>query len=324
MRLFKRENGIWYVEFERNVRRSLRTRSRDEAYRLFKRLQREYLRGNLKDFVKEGKPEIKLSKFAQEYLDWCEKALAPATHEKAVFVLKSFINFTGNKYLSSVGRRDLDSYVSYLLDKGYAKTTVNIHIRTLKAIFSKAVDWEYLEENPFAGYKALKTQSKPPAFLLPEDIEKVEKVIDDPDWLFIFRLFVYTGMRKGEVSRLKWEDVDLERELIVVKKSKNYRSRVIPIHPKLLPMLKERYGKGIKVCPRSYFRLSRGMKRILVKAGYPHLRLHDLRHTFASLLVMRGVDLKTVQELLGHTDYRTTEIYAHLSPHHLKEAVRKL
>jgi len=324
MRLFKRENGIWYVEFERNVRRSLRTRSRDEAYRLFKKLQREYLRGNLKRFVKEEKPEVSLTKFAREYLDWCEKARAESTYKKAEEVLKRFIHFTGNCLISSLSRKELDKYVTFLLGKGYAKTTVNFHIRTLKAIFSKAVDWEYLEENPFAGYKTLRVQTKHPRFLLPEDIEKVESVIDDPDWLFIFRLFVYTGMRKGEVSRLKWEDVDLDREVILVKKTKNYRSRIVPIHPKLLPLLKERYGKGMKVCPRSYFRLDKGIKKFLKKAGFPHLRLHDLRHTFASLLVMKGVDLKTVQELLGHTDYRTTEIYTHLSPHHLKEAVKKL
>jgi len=324
MRLFKRENGVWYVEFERNVRRSLRTKNRDEAYRLFKKLQREYLRRNVEVHVKNKSDKIKLSQFFEEYLSWCEKARAERTYLKAEEVTRRFLEYIGDMKLSLLTRRHLDRYVSFLINQGYAKTTVNIHIRTLKSILSKAVEWEYLERNPFAGYKALKVQERPPAFLLPEDIEKVEETIDDPDWLFIFRLFVYTGMRKGEVASLKWEDVDLKREVIVVKQSKNYKTRVIPIHPKLLPMLKERYGKGTKVCPRSYFRLSRGMKQILEKAGFPHLRLHDLRHTFASLLVMRGVDLKTVQELLGHTDYRTTEIYAHLSPVHLKEAVRKL
>jgi len=324
MRLFKRENGVWYVEFERNVRRSLRTKNRDEAYRLFKKLQREYLKGNVEVHLKSKSDKIKLSQFFDEYLSWCEKARAERTYQKAEEVSKKFLEYIGDLTLSTLSRKHLDKYVSYMINLGYSRTTVNVHIRTLKSILSKAVEWEYLEKNPFSGYKALKVQERPPAFLLPEDIEKVEQVIEDPDWLFVFRLFVYTGMRKGEVASLKWEDVDLDREVIVVKKTKNYRTRVIPIHPKLLSMLKERYGRGSKVCPFTYHTLSGGIKNILTKAGFSHLRLHDLRHTFASLLVMKGVDLRTVQELLGHEDYKTTEIYAHLSPIHLKEAVRKL
>ncbi len=323
MRLFKRENGIWYVEFERNVRRSLRTKNRDEAYRLFKKLQREYLKGNVEVHVRNRSDKVKLSQFFDEYLSWCEKARAEGTYVKAEKVTKMFLEVVGDLKLSLLSRKHLDEYVSFMVSRGYAKTTVNIHIRTLKSILSKAVEWEYLEKNPFSGYKQLKVQEKPPAFLLPEDIEKVEEVIDNPDWLFVFRLFVYTGMRRGEIASLRWEDVDLDREVIVVKKSKNYKTRIIPIHEKLFFLLKERYGKGKKVSPFSYHALS-GIKRYLRKAGYSHIRIHDLRHTFASLLVMKGVDLRTVQELLGHEDYKTTEIYAHLSPLHLKEAVRKL
>ncbi|MEO2067952.1 MAG: tyrosine-type recombinase/integrase [Desulfurobacteriaceae bacterium] len=323
MRLFKR-NGVWYVEIERNIRRSLRTKSRDEAYRLFKRLQREYLKGNIERFVKKKEEKIKISRFIKEYLDWCEYARSKWTYKKAKFVLGRFSKVVGDLYLSQLKRKHLDTYVSFMLKNGYSKVTINIHIRTIKSAFSKAVEWEYLSESPFKGYKQLKQQERPPSFLLPEDIKRVEEVISSPEWLIIFRIFVYTGMRLSEVSNLDWKDIDFEMDIITVRKSKNYKSRNIPLHPILKKeLLKWRKESG-KVVRFNYHTITHKIKEFLVKAGFPHLRLHDLRHTFASLLVMNGVDLRTVQILLGHQDYKTTEVYAHLSQRHLKEAIKKL
>ncbi len=194
----------------------------------------------------------------------------------------------------------------------------------MKAAFSKAVEWEYLKQNPFKGYKLLKVQQKPPRFLLPNQVKQVEAVIDKKEWLFIFRLLVYTGMRIGEAVRLNWKDIDLERGIITVKKTKNFQSRVIPIHPKLKQELLKRYPAVGKVIGYSRDHIEHKLKDYFRKAGFPELRVHDLRHTFASLMVMAGVDLKTVQELLGHTSYKTTEIYAHLAPYHLQDAIKKL
>ena len=322
MRLFQRENGIWYVEFERGKKKSLRTRNKAEAVRLFNKLKREYLAGRL-IILKQGQ-KVLLSEYIKEYLDWCENNRSYETFKKARFALNDFKDVIGNLYLTSLKKKHLDDYISHLLARGLTKTSVNVYIRTLKSAFSKAVEWEYLRENPFAGYKQLKIQEKPPKFLLPEQIKTVERVIDDPFWLFVFRLLIYTGMRLGEVTRLQWSHIDFERGVIVVEKSKSYKSRVIPIHPVLREELIKRYPTVGKVIGYSPDYIRRRLKRYFEKAGFKDLRIHDLRHTFASLMVMAGVDLKTVQELLGHQDYRTTEIYAHLAPHHLQEAIKKL
>jgi integrase len=323
MRLFQRENGIWYVEFGRGKKRSLRTRNKAEAIRLYNRLKREYLAGKLM-LLKHG-PRTTLLDFEKEYLDWCENNRSRESFEKAKHVLRLFREVVGNKTLESLKKKDLDDYVNFLLQNGYAKTTVNLHLRTIKAAISKAVEWEYLKLHPFKGYKQLKVQQKPPRFLMPADVKKIEEVIDRPEWLLTFRLLVYTGMRRGELVNLFWKDVDLERELITVRRSKNYQSRVIPIHPDLKRELLKWYPAVGRVIPfSSKHHITHKLKEYFIKAGYKELRVHDLRHTFASLMVMAGVDLKTVQELLGHTSYKTTEIYAHLAPQHLKEAIRKL
>ena len=322
MRLFQRENGIWYVEFGRGKKKSLRTRNKAEAVRLFNKLKREYLAGKL-IILKEGR-KVLLSEFIQEYLDWAKNNRSEETYTKARHVLNRFKEVVGDVHLKSLTKRHLDEYVSRLLESGLSKVTVNVHIRTLKAAFSKAVEWEYVKENPFKGYKLLKVQQKPPRFLLPDEIKRIESVIDREEWLFAFRVLVYTGMRIGEAVRLTWKDIDLERGIITVRKSKNFQSRVIPIHPTLKSEFEKRYPAVGKVIGYCRDHIEHKLKKYFRKAGFPELRVHDLRHTFASLMVMAGVDLKTVQELLGHTSYKTTEIYAHLAPYHLHDAIRKL
>jgi len=322
MRLFQRENGIWYVEFRRGVKKSLRTRNKAEAIRLFNKLKREYLAGKL-IILKEGR-KVLLSEFIPEYLDWARENLAPATYRKRFYVLNNFKEIVGDIYLKSLSRKHLDEYISHLLATGVTRSTVNTHIRHLKASLTKAVEWEFVKEHPFRGYKLLKVQQKPPVFLLPEQISKVLEVIDNDYWAFVFKLFIYTGMRLSEVVNLRWSDVDLNRGVIVVRKAKNYQSRVIPIHPRLREEIEKRLPAVGKLVPYHKDYVYHKLKGYLREAGFPNVRVHDLRHTFASLMVMSGVDLKTVQELLGHQDYRTTEIYAHLAPAHLQDAIRKL
>ncbi len=272
-----------------------------------------------------SKKKILLSQFQDEYLEWCEKNRSPATYKKAESCLKKLSEITGDIYLYSITRKHLDDYVNYHLSRGLSKVTINIHIRTIKSAFSKAVEWGYIEENPFKGYKQLKVQEKPPKFLLPEQIALVESVINDNTWKFIFRLLVYTGMRIGELLNLKWSDIDFKRNLIVVRRSKNFKTRVIPIHPELRKELLKHYkvkqSEKVVLFSKSY--IEHKLKKFFREANFPDLRIHDLRHTFASLLVMSGVELRTIQELLGHTSYRTTEIYAHLAPQHLYKAIEK-
>ncbi|WP_457681072.1 tyrosine-type recombinase/integrase [Thermovibrio sp.] len=322
MRLFQRENGVWYVEFGRGKKRSLRTRNKAEAIRLYNKLKREYLAGRLL-ILKEGQ-KVLLSEFTNDYLDWAVENLAPATYRKRAYILRNFRELIGDLYVQDLSTRHLDDYVRQVLATGASRTTTNTHIRHLKAVFTKAVEWELLKENPFRKYKLLKVQQKPPAFLLPGQVDKVLKVIDEPEWRFVFKLFVYTGMRLSEVANLQWRDIDLHRGVITVRKAKNYQTRVIPIHPKLKEELESRYPAVGKVVGYHKDYIYHRLKDYFRKAGFPELRVHDLRHTFASLMVMSGVDLKTVQELLGHRDYRTTEIYAHLAPEHLHDAIKKL
>ena len=136
-------------------------------------------------------------------------------------------------------------------------------------------------------------------------------------------------MRRGEIFSLKWNDIDLRQGIITIRESKSGESRRISVNDDVMNMLSNvkknsdtyvfpgKKGKRIDNIA-SAFQASRD------KAGLKDFRFHDLRHTFASHLVMNGVDLTTVKELMGHKDIKMTLRYSHLAPEHTKSAVNKI
>ena len=143
-----------------------------------------------------------------------------------------------------------------------------------------------------------------------------------------------TGMRRGELFALTWESVDLQGGRITVHgaTAKSGRTRHIPLNAEALDVLRgwreQSRTQDRTRFPgqerRSFNNVRRSWEGVLRKADIAGFRWHDLRHTFASKLVMAGVDLNTVRELLGHSDYAMTQRYAHLAPEHKAAAVAKL
>ena len=140
---------------------------------------------------------------------------------------------------------------------------------------------------------------------------------------------INTGMRRGEILNLKWENVRLEEGYILVSEAKNNKQRYIPINEVL-----KKHLKSVKLNACSEYVFTHNGKSInsirtsfttaLLKSGVEKFRFHDLRHTFASRLVMNGVDLVTVQELIGHKSLSMTKRYSHPTPDHKKQAVESL
>ena len=145
-------------------------------------------------------------------------------------------------------------------------------------------------------------------------------------------LVLNSGLRKSELLHLKWSDIDLKNRLLFIWDTKNKESRSIPLNDNAVKViiriprnLKSEYlfpSPVNQLKPWVDFR--KDWKKALRKAGIEDFTFHDLRHTFASHLVMAGVDLKTVQELLGHKSIEMTLRYAHLSSSHKKYGVDTL
>ena len=224
--------------------------------------------------------------------------------------------------------------------KGARAHTINFEIDTLRTILNLAIKWGYLKENPTRGLVRLKeTDSKPLKFLTEEECKRFLDACT-LDLYPIYFTFLNTGMRKAELENLEWADVDLKRGKIKIRRKEFWipktGEREIPMNQQmydLLLKLKEKNDKTLKarfVFPdkeggKIKTKLREKLISIARQAGIDGLtKLHTLRHTFASHLVMQGVDLPTVRRLMGHTDIQTTMIYAHLTPDHLVDAVNKL
>ncbi|MBN2226817.1 MAG: site-specific integrase [candidate division Zixibacteria bacterium] len=224
--------------------------------------------------------------------------------------------------------------------KGARAHTINFEVSTLKTVFNLAIKWGYLRENPCKGVKRLKAiDSKSFRYL---SIEESRRFLEacPTDLYSVYFTFLNTGMRKAELENLEWSDIDLKRRKIRIRRKETWQpktgERDIPIGQHLYDLLiklksqNDRKLKSNYVFPDSTggkikTKLREKLVQIAKSAGIENFtKVHTLRHTFASHLVMQGVDLPTVQKLMGHADIQTTMIYAHLAPDHLANAVEKL
>jgi integrase len=213
---------------------------------------------------------------------------------------------------------------------------VNRELSCLKNMLRKAVEWEYIADNPAWGVSQQREQLPEFTFLLEEESDRfVDQAPAHLRTLFIVAL--NTGLRRGELFKLEWRDLDFNtgQGIVSVKAAKNYETRYVPMNEKTRRSLLDHPKRLVdgKVCPL-VFNTPKGepLHDIRTGMGYAleraqigrHIRFHDLRHTFASDLVMEGVDIRTVAKLLGHKDIRITMRYAHLAPDHLQAAVNVL
>jgi len=240
---------------------------------------------------------------------------------------------------------ETDEDVKDYTRRGARAHTINFEVGTLKTIFNLAIKWGYLKENPTSEVKKLKVNdSKAVRFLTENECKRLLEACT-ADLYPIYFTFLNTGMRKAELENLEWTDIDFKRRKIRIRRKDFWQpktgERDIPINSQLLELLKdlkqtnERKLNGRIQISNFVFSDNDGGKlktklrekliRIAQKAGIENLtKVHTLRHTFASHLVMKGVDLPTVKKLMGHSDIETTMIYAHLAPDHLADAVDKL
>lgn len=218
--------------------------------------------------------------------------------------------------------------------------TVNFELATLRSVFNLAIRWKYLSQNPVKGVRfRTVTDAKKPRFLTQEEVAQLlEHSFGEIN--LVFRTLVMTGMRSGELINLEWGDVDFKRRIIRIRIKENWQpkrrhERDIPIHEELLPLLKgHKRRKGRRgecvFCNgdgRQYSenKLRRELAKAARRAGLRDLtKVHSLRHTFGSQLVLSGVDLPTVRDLMGHKDIETTMIYIHRTQDHMAKSVNRL
>lgn len=299
-----------------------------------------------------------LATFVDEvYKPWADGALRSAAEQ--VRSLRKNFPAVQDKTLDAITAWDVEKWRSERLKAGAKPATVNRAIDNLKSALNRAVEWGHLAANPLNGVKRSKTdRAATVRYLSPDEETRLLDALEAREarlqaeresanaWRNaraypllppvrdrlrpMVLVSLHTGVRRGELLSLEWRDVDLARAMLTVRGegAKSGTTRHIPLNATALQALEDWKHGGTLVFPAKDGRKVNNVKRawagVLEAAEITGFRWHDLRHSFASKLVMRGVDLNTVRELLGHSTITMTLRYAHLAPEHKAAAVARL
>jgi len=327
MRIYQRR-CVWYIDYSfngRRVRKKVGT-SKKMAELALKETELKIVK---KKFLGINEPKRMIfDKLCDEYLQFSKANKRPRSHIRDITSIKSLKQSFSNMLITEIAAQNLEVHKNRRHDE-VKPATINREISCVKHMFTKAIEWGYLTGNPFQSVKKFK---EPPGRLRHLSEEEIQSLVNhcNGQTRHIVIIALNTGMRRGEILNLTWGDINMKQRFINVRESKNNEIRTIPINDMLYKSLQEigpqmplQYvftndnGKPLST-------IKTGFRAALKRAGITDFRFHDLRHTFASLLVMAGADIRTIQELLGHKDIKMTMRYSHLSTAHLRDTVNKL
>lgn len=241
----------------------------------------------------------------------------------------------GSQYVDQVRSEPIADLIQRMRAKGYATGTTSRVVIVLRHIYNLARKWRLpgVTENPTTGINLAPDVNRE-RFLSVEEAQRLITSIEEDENKTAAKaimLLLLTGARRNEITHARWEHVDWDKRTLLVPLSKSGKPRGIALNASAIALLHS--IEPIDGCPYilpapTTLRPSPSMyfpwQRIRVRAGMPDLRLHDLRHSFASFLVNKGISLYVVQGLLGHAHTRYTQRYAHLTPDTLLDAAETM
>lgn len=334
----RRKNGYYFIEYLDEVsgtikRISAKTKIKKEAVKFLSAFE-----ANLKKAPKNK--TITLLAFQSEYSTYIRNTYSASYLRSVELSFRQIEKHTGDIPLSHINPRTAQQFVS----ETYKRTVkgAELYLRTLKAGFSRAVEWGYIPENPFKKVKLARSKKTFPLFVTEVELQKVIDKTSNKELKNLFFFAFHTGMRLGEIVNLKWNAANFTDRTISVKNDKHFstksrKDRIIPMNDRLLELLRAKFPKVIGIQQEEFvFQMkpevkfnpdyvTKQFKKAVIEAELnSRIHFHTLRHSFASNLVQRGASLYVVKELLGHEDITTTQIYSHLEKENLISAVNLL
>src|SRR6266545_1983231 len=294
------------------------------------------------------------SKELADFLRFCrlERRLAPATcaaYERDVSACLAYLQ----RKRIELAEVKVTHLRAFLAEEQIRRPAVSSQARTtaaLKCFFRFLVEEERLLRDPALPLRTPKKHEVLPDVLTMGELERLLAATGrDEIWerhfhakperdRLLLALMAYAGLRRGELVGLDWDDLDLSRRLLRVRKAKGGRQRTIPIHPALAPLFADYYAArvplteqdvfvGIQGKPLNYTQLGQVFRHYIDAAGVNERKRvtpHTLRHVFASELLHAGANLRQIQELLGHKHLDSTQRYTRVTAHELRGAIKRL
>lgn len=343
--LYQGQRGDWWIRYVDQYgqlhREKVGPKSlAKEVYRKRKTAIRE---GKFFPDTLSRKREVLFEEAAKDYVAYCQRHKR-SWRRYAHAMTHCLARFTG-KTLNHITPKEVEAYRDDRLQV-VKPATVARELAALQNLYSRAVRDGKAASNPVKAITMPKVNNARTRYLTEDEEARLLAALSERHRLAVM-FALDTGLRFSEQLGLQWQDVDFKAEVLTIRQSKHGEARHVPLNSRALATLRTiRQGQVAEARRRhagereilspyvfctgtgAPYQSLRGLRRRFQQAcreaGLTDLRWHDLRHTFASRLVMAGVDLYTVKDLLGHKTLKMTARYAHLSPSHQRQAVERL
>ena len=329
-------SGVWWIRWtDHQGKRHLEKAGRrsDAVALLAKRQHEKLLRRKLPERL-QGGATLTFGQLAQDALAHSKEENGERSTKELALKLAIISSTFDDRPAEGISKQDIQTWLLEQTDaRGWSPATRNRYQAAFSLVFRVALDNEKLKVNPASRIKRKAEHNDRIRFLSQNEEAKLTEVIREnwPHYLPAFLISLHTGMRASEQSGLKWTDVSLTRKTITLSHTKAGRTRHVPLNSVALDAFKTIKGQG---APTGLVFLNADGNRVqstrgwfepaIEKAGLRAYTWHCNRHTFASRLVMAGVDIRTVAQLMGHSTIQMTMRYAHLAPEHTQAAVDRL
>ena len=325
-------SGIWWVDMRHEGRRIRRkVGSKSSAKMVYERLKTESREGRLVPKVQK-RVYPTLREIVQSRLE----CFTGRDIKNEVRLAGWWERLWGDRRINEITTEDFRKLVASLREKGeWSDKTINNCLAHLKAAFNQAVQSGKIDKNPMDGLKLLPVPRGRLRFLTEAEEARLKEIML-PAHFRLVRFAILTGLRREEQFSLRWEHIDIQNRVLTIPRSKHGDTRHVPLSEEALDLLKTIRTETRVTSPWCFPSLNpmtpidpqNFYKRVylpaLAKAGVKDVVWHTLRHTCASRLVMAGVDIRTVQEIMGHKTLAMTMRYSHLSGEHLSQAVNRI
>ena len=332
--MFKR-GGVYWTSISykgKRIRKSLETADKKLAQSIEAKIKTEIVEG--KYFEKPVGDNKTFTDMMEKFMKEHAPRVSGNTRLSYSASLKHLSTYFGDLKLLEITPKKISDYKVLRYSEEAKPATINRELAMLSKAFSLAFkEWEWIKENPVSKVPKEKENNERDRWLTDEQERRLLE--NSPQWMRDIILFdLHTGLRQDELLSLQWERVNLFRRTIIIQESKSGKPRTLPVNQIAFDILEERSkirnimndlvfvsNAGSKIDRHN---LRRAFNIAIKKAGIHDFHFHDLRHTFATRLAQRGIDIYKISKLLGHHSIEMTQRYAHHCPDSLKDGVQVL
>lgn len=342
MTAYNRGQRGWYVDFMMDFPDGSKERVRKKSPRNTRKAAESFerdLRQQMLDDWRRHELGLRdaptLADFEEEFFSVLQNSGLKASTLRTyrTTMTTHLVPFFGDLHLDEIGPRVVEQYKASR--SNWTPKTVRNHLGVLSKVFRVALKLELLPYMPHIDAPGAKPSIEMEVWDDDEESRVLAQVDTEPRIANWIRLALATGLRSGELAGLQWGDIDVVKRQLVVRRQwykgnvttpKSNRLRTVPLSDVAIDALQRQksasFMRGrdwVFYDDEGFFgtqRINDGFRRIIRKAGVKRIRIHDMRHTFATKAVRRGVPIEVLQQWLGHSDIRVTMRYAHVGQQH--------